>query len=162
MRQGARDLGEQGARPRGPLRDVDAEHALEREREPELAGEGAVPVVPVHQRQALAVVAHLEELLGPAVHRAHLRVGGDDDVVVELEVHAQQAVHRRVRRPEVGHERLGAGDDVHARRERPHSQGHRARRHARIVPDRCCVRSAHSDGAIRRRGAGRRPRPSPR
>ncbi len=108
------ELGEQRAQPDGPLRHLHPEHRLDTEHDPELVGERRQPVVPVREDGDLPVVADLEELLGPAVHVADDRLGGDDALAVEDDLEPEHPVRRRVLRTDVeDHVRRGqpAGPD---------------------------------------------------
>jgi hypothetical protein len=72
--------------------------------------------VAVGQCHDLPVVAHLEQLLGAAVHVAHDRLGADDALTVHDQAKSKHAVGRRVLRPDVEHhvgrgERSGAGSN---------------------------------------------------
>ena len=58
-------------------------------------------VEPVEIRQVLQVGAALHQLLGAAVQQADVRVAALDDLAVELEHQPQNAMRRRVLRPEV-------------------------------------------------------------
>ena len=126
MVEHAVELGEQRADPGRPLGHLHAEHVLDREHDAELGGERAEPVVAVGQHDDLAVVAHLEELLDAAVHVADDRLAGHDALAVERQPQPQDAVGRRVLRPDVEHHvgrgeaRADAGGDLgHERRQQP-------------------------------------------
>ena len=75
VREHAVELGEQGAQPDRPLGHLHAEHRLDAEHHPELVAERREPVVAVGEHGDLAVVAHLEQLLGATVHVADDRLG---------------------------------------------------------------------------------------
>ena len=100
-------FGEHRADPLRAVRHLDAGQPLDRDRPPELVVERADPVVTVHQHQDLARVAVLGELLGGAVHVADDGLGARDDLAVELEHHPEDAVRRRVLRPDVEDHLLG-------------------------------------------------------
>lgn len=132
MVEHAVELGEEGPGPRRALGDLHAEHRLDAEDDAELVAEGGEPVVPVGQDGDLAVVAHLEELFGAAVHVADDRVGGDDALAVEGDPQPQHPVGGRVLGADVEHhvgtgERPVADPDV----EGPGAGGARGARHAR-------------------------------
>ena len=88
------------------------------EHDAELVGERRQPVVPVGQHDDLPVVAHLEQLLGAAVHVADDRLRGHDALAVEHEPQPQHAVRGRVLRPDVEHHVLG-GEPVRSTRSAP-------------------------------------------
>ena len=100
-------LGEQGAGPDRADRHLHAEHPLGRQDDAQLVGERREPVVPVGQHDDLPVVAHLEELLGAAVHVADDRLGGQDALAVEGEPQPQHPVRGGVLRADVEHHVLG-------------------------------------------------------
>ncbi len=86
--------------------------------------------MPVGQHEDLAVVAHLEELLGAAVHVADDRLGADDPLAVDDDPQPQHAVGGRVLRADVEHH-VGRGEaaraDAHGQRPTA-SVGRRGRR----------------------------------
>jgi len=79
----AGELGQQGACPRRAFGHLHAEHLLRHQGDAELVGEPGQPVMAVGQDHDLSVVAHLEQLLGAAVHIAHDRLGADDALTVD-------------------------------------------------------------------------------
>jgi hypothetical protein len=97
------ELGEQRAEPDGTLGHLEAHHPLDSERDAELVAERGQPVVPVGEHEDLPVVAHLEQLLGAAVHVADDGLGLDDPLAVEPQAQPQHAVGRRVLRADVEH-----------------------------------------------------------
>ena len=103
------ELGEGGAQPDRPLGHLDAHQPLDGHGHAELVAEGAQPVVPVGQHEDLAVVAHLEELLGAAVHVADDRLGAEHPLAVEVEPEPEHPVRGRVLRADVEHH-VGAQD----------------------------------------------------
>ncbi len=123
------ELGEQGARPDGPLGDLHAEHPLDAEDDAELVGEGREPVVAVGEDDDLAVVADLEQLLGATVHVADDRLGGDDALAVEDDLQAQDAVRGGVLRADV-EDHLGGGEAARPDADRERSALRVGRRHA--------------------------------
>jgi hypothetical protein len=58
-------------------------------------------VEPIEVGQCLQVGLVLDQLLGPAVQEADMRIHALDDLAVELQYEAQHAVRRRVLGPEV-------------------------------------------------------------
>jgi hypothetical protein len=114
------ELGQRHPQPDRPLRHLDAHQPFDGEHHPELVGERGQPVVPVGQHDDLPVVAHLEQLLGPAVHVADDRLAGHHPFAVEGQLEAQHTVGGRVLGPDVEHHvggvEPGAGPHGHLTR----------------------------------------------
>ena len=113
MAQNAVELGQQGAGPRGALGQLHAEHGFDPQDDTELVGERRQPVVAVGQNHDLTVVAHLEELLGAAVHVSNDRLGADDALTVDHQSQPKHAVSGRVLRADVEHH-VGRGEPARA------------------------------------------------
>ena len=150
------ELGEQGAGPDRPRWDLHAQQLLCGKHDAELVGEGGEPVVPVGQHDDLAVVADLEELLGAAVHVADDRLGRDDPLAVDDQLEPQDAVRRRVLRPDVEHHvgggeprRVGCAPDADAELAGPGPL-----RHAASLPPATPPCKDRPDGALRPRRRG--------
>ena len=112
------ELAEDGAQPHRALGGIQAEGLLDDAGNGELPGEAAQPVVPVGQGKDLAVVAHLEELLGAAMQQPTQGIGGADAAVgVDLEGEPQRSVTRRMTRRQ--HDRM----DLHVTGQRDRASG---------------------------------------
>ena len=112
------ELGQQRARPDRAFRHLHPQHPFHAEHHAELRRERGEPVVAVGQDDDLAVVAHLEQLLGAAVHVAHDGFGRDDALAVDDDPQPQHAVGRGVLRADVqDHVRGGQAARTHADRE---------------------------------------------
>ena len=95
------EFGEESPRPDRSDGDLHAEHRFDTEDDAEFVGEGGQPVVPVSQDDDLAVVAHLEELFGAAMHVADDRLGAHDPLAVDDDPQPENPVRRWVLRPDV-------------------------------------------------------------
>ena len=161
-------LGQRHPQPDRPLGHLDAHQPFDGEHHAELVGERGQPVVPVGQHDDLPVVAHLEQLLGAAVHVADDRLAGDHPLAVEGELEPQHAVRGRVLRPDVEHHvggvEAGAGPDRHltcqasVRSARQACSGTYLDRPDRSGAAATSVRRARPGRSARRR---RPPRPAP-
>ena len=75
-------FGKQGTQPDGSLRDFKSHHLLAGHGYGQLAEERGLPVVAIRQHQDLPVIAYLEQLLGPSMHRTHDDAGGGNHVAL--------------------------------------------------------------------------------
>src|SRR6476469_2868715 len=85
----------------GALRDGDADELLHRERVGVLLVHRRHVVEAVEIRQRLEIGLVLDQLLGAAMEQPDMRIDAFDNLAVELEHEAQQAVRGRVLRPEI-------------------------------------------------------------
>ena len=85
-------------------RDRDAEQTLDRERVGVLLVHRRDVVEPVEIGHVLQIGARLHQLLGAAMQEADMRIDAFDHFAVELENEPQNAMRRRMLRPEVDRE----------------------------------------------------------
>ena len=102
-----RQLGHQHADVLRPLRRLDVEELLDRQREGEVVGGRAEIVEPVGQREDLGVGEALGQLLGAAVEIADVGIDAGDVLGLHLEHEPQDAVGAGVLRAEVEQHLLG-------------------------------------------------------
>ncbi len=96
-------LCQQGPAPGGTFGHVHVEHRLDSERDADLVAERGQPIVAVGQHHDLAIVAHLKEFFGAAVHVADDRLGGHDALAVGGDLQSQHPVRGRMLRADVEH-----------------------------------------------------------
>ena len=104
VRKQAPDLGIEHADELTALRHLEPEQLLDGEAEGMLLVHRRDVIEPVEIRDRLQVGLGLDQLLGAAVEKADMRVDALDDLAVELEHEAQDAVRGRVLRPEIDRE----------------------------------------------------------
>ena len=97
----ARQFGEKDAQILRAQRHVEIEKLLDREHIAVLHAERRAIIEPVEIRERLKVSLVLDQLFGAAVEQAHMRVTSFDDLTVKLHDKAQNAVRRRMLRPEI-------------------------------------------------------------
>ena len=104
MRKQAPDLGIEHADELTALRHLEPEQLLDGEAEGMLLVHRRDVIEPVEIRDRLQVGLGLDQLLGAAVEQPDMRIDALDDLAVELEHEAQDAVGGRVLRPEIDRE----------------------------------------------------------
>ena len=97
----AADLGVQHADVLAAQRRLDAQQLLDGQREGVLLVLRRHVVEPVEVGHRLQIGLVLDQLLGAAMQQADVRIGALDGLAVHLQHQAQNAVRRRVLRPEV-------------------------------------------------------------
>ena len=101
MRQDTADLAIQHADQLAAARHRNAEQLFRRETERMLLVHRRDIIEPVEIRDRLQVGLVLDQLLGAAMQQPDMRIDARDDFAVELEHEAQNAMRRRMLRPEV-------------------------------------------------------------
>ena len=101
VRQDAADFGIEHADELAAARHLDAQQLLDRQAEGMLLVHRRDIIEPVEIGDRLQVGLVLDQLLGAAMQQADMRIDALDDLAVELEHEAQNAVRRRMLRAEI-------------------------------------------------------------
>ena len=127
VREDAADLAEQHAQQLATARRLDAHHLLDGEHEGVLLVHRRAIIEAVEIRDILKVGARLHQLLGAAMQQTDMRIHTLDNLAVEFENEAQNAMRRWMLRAEVKREvaRAGAAGGERRCREVRVAAGHR-------------------------------------